>query len=259
MRPRDFHDCSRERKATHAPTASGFAVPRASAHALGMGCGSEEDAALERARLVERLRAHGWVRDARVLDAFAAVARHRFVPESERDHAYEDRALPLAQDQTISQPTMIAIMLDALECKAGDRALEVGSGSGYAAALLARLVREVDAVEILPALAFRARRVLAELGVDNVFVHVGDGRLGLPERAPFQRILVSAATKKPPPALLDQLARGGRMAAPIGDRFEQRLVIVERTANGTLGEIESVPCVFVPLVGSVTPSPRSAS
>lgn len=219
----------------------------------------EQSAALERARLVERLRASGLVRDPRVLDALAHLPRHRFVPESERSHAYEDRALPLAQNQTISQPTMIAIMLDVLECTPGDRALEVGSGSGYAAALLARLVREVDAVEIRPALALEASRVLEELGVENVFVHVGDGRLGWPERAPFQRILVSAATDVPPPALLDQLAPGGRLALPLGDRFEQRLVIVERAADGSFQEIDSVPCVFVPLVDSIKPSPRSAS
>lgn len=212
----------------------------------------EDSAAVERARLVERLRASGLVSDPRVLDAFAHVPRHRFVPESERAHAYEDRALPLGQDQTISQPTMIAIMLDALGLRLDDHALEVGSGSGYAAALLARLVRHVEAIEIRPTLALAARRVLDELGVKNVSIHVADGRLGWPERAPFERILVSAAAETLPRALPEQLAPGGRMVVPLGDRLEQRLVIIERAADGSLNERESVPCLFVPLVESGT-------
>lgn len=223
-----------------------------------MALGSDEHAVVERQRLAEHLR--GLVRDPRISEAFGRVPRHRFVPAGDRAHAYEDRALELCEEQTISQPTMIALMLDALKCAPGDHALEVGSGSGYAAALLAELVGQVDAVEIRPGLAESARRVLAELGVRNVRVHVGDGRLGWPAHAPYQRILVSAATSDVPQALLDQLGTGGRIAVPLGDDLGQHLTILERNSNGSLSRETSVPCLFVPLVAGAppTPSPRSA-
>jgi protein-L-isoaspartate(D-aspartate) O-methyltransferase len=202
----------------------------------------------QRARLVERIQNTTRIRDSRLYEAFAQVPRHRFVPESQVDYAYEDRALPLSELQTISQPTMIAIMLDALRCRPEDHALEVGAGSGYAAALLGRLVAQVDAIEIRSALAERAQRTLEEIGADNVRIHVGDGTRGLSERGPFQRILVSAGAGAVPPALLEQLAPGGRIAIPVGNEATQTLLVGERTNNGAVHWEQSVPCMFVPLI-----------
>jgi len=187
----------------------------------------------------------------RVLEAFRQVPRHLFIPEAQRRRAYEDRALPLVEDQTISQPSMIAIMLDVLRPEPNDRALEIGAGSGYAAAVLSRLVREVHAVEIRPSLAAMARSTIARLGIDNVFIHEGDGSLGLPEHAPYDRILVSAGARKVPDALLAQLAPGGRIAIPVGTEEGQVLRTGRRGKSGPAVEwAKSVPCIFVPLVGS---------
>jgi len=188
------------------------------------------------------------VTDARILAAFASVPRERFVPEALTAKAYEDRALPIGQDQTISQPSMVALMLGALAPAPGDRALEVGAGSGYAAAVLSRLVREVEAVEIRPVLAERATHVLAELGYDNVRVHLGNGELGLPDHAPFDVILVSAGARATPRALVAQLAPGGRIAVPVGDPRLQTLLVGRRDTGGGIGWERRVRCVFVPLV-----------
>ncbi|MCC6900427.1 MAG: protein-L-isoaspartate(D-aspartate) O-methyltransferase [Polyangiaceae bacterium] len=187
-------------------------------------------------------------RDPRVLDAFRRIPRHLFVPDPTRVAAYEDRALPIGEDQTISQPSMIAMMLDALECDPGSRVLEVGAGSGYAAALLSCLAARVDAIEIRPALAARARATLLGLGIENAFIHVGDGSKGLAEQAPFDRILVSAAPRSVPPALLDQLGPAGRIAIPVGDGYHQVLLVGERGPDGRVRMRRDVPCVFVPLV-----------
>src|SRR5262245_4537755 len=202
----------------------------------------------ERIRLVERIRLTANIRDDRVLQAFRSVPRHRFVPESQVPFAYEDRALPLAEQQTISQPSMIAIMLEALRCQPEDRALEVGAGSGYAAALLSELVSQVDAVEIRPSLAEHAAHTLAELHIRNVRIHTGDGGRGLAEHGPFDRILVSAGASSIPHALIDQLARGGRIAIPVGDEVSQTLLVGERAADGRISWEPSVPCMFVPLI-----------
>ena len=202
----------------------------------------------ERARLAQRVAENVPGCDPRILEAIAAVPRHEFLPQAEWDAAYDDRALPIGEGQTISQPSMIAIMLQALQCPAGGRALEVGAGCGYAAALLAALAREVHAVEIRPALAERARATLARLGIDNVTIHVGDGSGGLPEHGPYDAVLVSAAPRSVPPALAEQLAVGGRLAVPVGDDWSQRLLVAERPATGELEWRESVPCMFVPLV-----------
>lgn len=194
------------------------------------------------------MRADVRVRDARVLEAFAAVPREPFVPLEQRSHSYEDRALPIGEGQTISQPTMIALMLDALDCRAEHRALEVGAGCGYAAALLGRLVAQVDAVELIPALAERARTTLAALGVTNVAVHIGDGSRGLPSRAPFDRILVSAGAEEMPPELLAQLAPRGRIAIPVVAGDGHLLKIGEKDDHGRVHFHDSVTCAFVPLV-----------
>jgi protein-L-isoaspartate(D-aspartate) O-methyltransferase len=202
----------------------------------------------ERQRLVERLRDDSRLRDRRILDAFAHTPRHLFIPEGLRQKAYEDRALPLVEQQTISQPTMIAIMLDELRCRPDDRALEVGGGCGYAAALLGHLVAEVHAIEIRPTLAEMARATLRLLETPNVEIHVGDGRQGLPPLAPFQRILVSAAAATVPEALVEQLAIGGRMTVPVDDRFGQTLMVAQRVASDQVRWTRGTPCLFVPLV-----------
>lgn len=189
-------------------------------------------------------------RDPRLVDAFRRIPRHRFVPESEQGQAYEDRPLPIGDMQTISQPSMIAVMLDALACTPTSRVLEVGAGSGYAAALVSCLAAEVVAVEIRPELAARARRTLREIGVQNVRIHVADGSEGWPAGAPYDRILVSAAPSEVPDTLCEQLAAGGRIAIPVGDSISQRLLVGTKDATGNIGWEQDVPCLFVPLVTS---------
>jgi protein-L-isoaspartate(D-aspartate) O-methyltransferase len=186
-----------------------------------------------------------------VLGAFARIPRHCFVPESQRAFAYEDRALSLLEGQTISQPTMIAIMLEALGAQESDRVLEVGGGSGYAAALLAELAGEVYTIEIRPRLAAMAQENLGGLGIHKVRVELRDGRNGLPEHAPFQRILVSAGAPEVPGMLLEQLAPGGRIAIPVDDGYGQTLQVGQRMSDGGIDWTPGVPCMFVPLVAGV--------
>jgi protein-L-isoaspartate(D-aspartate) O-methyltransferase len=202
----------------------------------------------QRARLVERLRHDARISDQRVLAAFARIPRHLFVPPDQLAYAYQDRALPLFENQTVSQPTIVAIMLESLGCQATDRALEVGGGSGYAAALLGCLVEEVHTIEVRPALSARARENLMATGITNVHVHDGDGRCGLPECAPFQRILVSAGASRVPTNLLDQLSMEGRIVIPVDDAGGQTLEIGQRKHDGQMEWTHGVPCIFVPLV-----------
>ena len=193
------------------------------------------------------LRARG-IRDPRVLEAFLKVPRERFVPARERMHAYADRPLPIGFGQTISQPYMVAIMLEALQLSGREKVLEIGTGSGYQTALLAELAREVYTVDIIPELVDQARWVLKDLGYRNVRFRVGDGGEGWPEHAPFDRILVSAAMPEVPPPLLDQLADGGILVGPVGDLMEQDLVRLRR--RGEAFTRESLGrCAFVPLRG----------
>jgi protein-L-isoaspartate(D-aspartate) O-methyltransferase len=200
-----------------------------------------------RQRLLETLREKG-IRDLAVLRAVATVPRHRFVPESVRHRAYEDSALPLAAGQTVSQPYVQARSLEALRLTGRERALEVGAGSGYQTALLAQLADTVVAVERIPALAEQARARLADLGVRNVSVVVGDGTLGWRSLAPFDAIVVAAASPDVPAPLVDQLAPGGRMVIPLGDRQEQILMLVERVGDRvTRTRLSDVR--FVPLLG----------
>jgi protein-L-isoaspartate(D-aspartate) O-methyltransferase len=199
-------------------------------------------------RMLDSIERNVATRDQRVLEAFRRIPRHLFVPEIERASAYDDRALPIGRGQTISQPSMIAVMLESLACTPESRVLEVGAGSGYAAALLSCLAAEVDAVEILPELAAQARQTLAALGLDNVRVHVGDGARGLVERAPFDRILVSAAPLQVPEELCAELAVGGRIAVPIGDEYGQVLMVGDKDANSAMHFRRDIPCMFVPLV-----------
>jgi protein-L-isoaspartate(D-aspartate) O-methyltransferase len=187
------------------------------------------------------------VHDQRVLQAVAAVPRHRFVPHAERARAYENTALPIDCDQTISQPVVVARMLELLELSPSDRVLDVGTGSGYHAALLSLLAAEVWTVERHPQLSERARVTLSALGYANVVCIVGDGWEGLPEQAPFDAINVAAATgEHVPPVLKEQLAPGGRLVAPVGDEH-QFLTRVRRTPDG-LREERLDPVRFVPLV-----------
>jgi len=206
------------------------------------------DLEFRRQRLIERIRASTQITDERILNAFARVPRHEFLSPAQSAIAYEDRAVPLDEGQTVSQPSMVAIMLGELRCEATQRVLEVGAGSGYAAAVLGQLVAEVYAVELRPALAERARTNLARSGVRNVSVTEGDGSAGLAAHAPYDRILVSAAPKQVPEPLLTQLAVGGRIAIPVGDQHAQTLLVGEKTASGELEWQRTVPCIFVPLV-----------
>ena len=187
--------------------------------------------------------------DARVVDAIARVPRELFVPDELRVRAYDDCALPIGHGQTISQPFMVAAICAALDLDGDERVLDVGTGSGYQAAVLAELAAEIVTIERVAALADRARRTLAAAGYERVEVRVGDGTLGVPERAPFDGIAVAAAAPAVPDALYDQLAPAGRVVVPVGSLRDQRLEIVIRGPSGR-EERTSVPCRFVPLVGA---------
>jgi protein-L-isoaspartate(D-aspartate) O-methyltransferase len=185
----------------------------------------------QRRRMVEQQILQRGISTPDVLDAMRQVPRHRFVDRGYADLAYEDRALPIGEAQTIPQPYLVALMASLLELDGDERVLEIGTGSGYQAAILAVLADEVYSMEILAELAERASRTLAELGYDNVDVVIGHGHRGLPDLAPFDGILVTAAPSKIPPPLLDQLAVGGKMVVAVGDYF-QDLLVLTRTADG---------------------------
>lgn len=187
------------------------------------------------------------ITSARVLDAMAKVPRHLFVPESERAAAYRDWPLPIGHGQTISQPYIVAFMTQALDLAPEHRVLEVGTGSGYQAAVLSVLAAEVYTIEIVPPLAEQARATLASLGYRNVHVRSGNGYLGWPEHAPYDRIMVTAAPDAVPPALVEQLKVGGLMAIPVGIG-DQQLQILRRTATGT-ETLTTLPVRFVPMTG----------
>ncbi len=192
------------------------------------------------------------VRDARVLEAFRQVARHRFVPAAQVPHAYEDRPLPIGYGQTISQPYIVAKMTELVEPKKDGRALEIGTGSGYQAAILSRLAAEVYTIEIIQPLGSAARERLAAAGYRNVEVRIGDGYYGWPEKAPFDCIVVTAAANHIPPPLVEQLKPGGRMVIPVGNPFQvQTLVLVSKGTKGPrdIQVRNLMPVAFVPLVG----------
>jgi protein-L-isoaspartate(D-aspartate) O-methyltransferase len=191
------------------------------------------------------MRARG-ISNPSVLEAIARVPRHLFVPPDAQKLAYDDRPLPIGYGQTISQPYIVAFMTDALQTAPDQSVLEIGTGSGYQAAVLAELVRNVYTIEIVPELGERARKTLATAGYRNVEVRTGDGYRGWPERAPFPRIIVTAAPPEIPQALVDQLAVGGIMVLPVGSA-SQELVVVTKTATG-ITQKHTIPVVFVPMI-----------
>jgi protein-L-isoaspartate(D-aspartate) O-methyltransferase len=194
-----------------------------------------------------QLRARG-IHDVRVLAAMERVPRELFVPPELRGRAYDDAALPIGEGQTISQPYMVARICAELELRGGERVLDVGTGSGYQAAVLAELAEDVHSIERIPALADRARAALEAAGYgDRVHVHVGDGARGLPAHAPFGGIAVAAAAPAVPEALVEQLEVGGRLVVPVGGQWEQLLEVIARTPAGRT-VARTVPCRFVPLV-----------
>jgi protein-L-isoaspartate(D-aspartate) O-methyltransferase len=200
-----------------------------------------------RHRLVETLQSKG-IRDLAVLRAFEMTPRHAFIPTGLRHRAYEDAALPIGSGQTISQPWVHARYLELLRLKGTERVLEIGTGSGYQTVLLAHLVAQVFSIERIPALMQQARENIQRAGVKNVSLLVGDGTIGWREYAPYDAILVGAGSPSIPQPLLDQLAEGGRLLIPIGDREEQRLVVAERK-GGQISLRDEAPVRFVPLIG----------
>jgi protein-L-isoaspartate(D-aspartate) O-methyltransferase len=201
-----------------------------------------------RARMVATQIAARGIEDARVLDAMGEVPRHRFVPASLADHAYEDRPLPIGHDQTISQPYIVALMTELSRPDPGARALEIGTGSGYQAAVLSRLVSHVYSIELVEPLATAAAERLRTLGYENVTVRAGDGYRGWPDQAPFDVILVTAAPDEVPPALVEQLAPGGRMVVPVGPQSAvQELRLIEKGRDGRVSARDVLPVRFVPM------------
>jgi len=206
-----------------------------------------EDLGAERRRMVEQQLRGRDIGEPRVLDAMLAVPRHLFVPESVRPQAYDDSPLPIGYDQTISQPYIVAFMTQALNVESNHRVLEIGTGSGYQAAVLSLLAGRVYTIEIVAPLAAGARRTLADLGYRNVEVRTGNGYLGWPEHAPYDRIMVTAAPDQVPPALVQQLKVGGLMAIPVGT-VRQQLQILRRTPTA-METLSTLPVRFVPMTG----------
>jgi protein-L-isoaspartate(D-aspartate) O-methyltransferase len=206
----------------------------------------DTDRARRHAMVRDQLEARG-IRDPRVLEAMRRVPRHLFVPETERVHAYEDRPLPIGHGQTISQPYIVAWMTELTLAAQPRRALDVGTGSGYQAAVLAEIYEHVCAIERVPELAERARATLAELGCKNVELRCADGHEGWPDAQPFDAIVVACAAAEPPPALVDQLAPGARMAIPLGD-FAQRMIVLEKGADGGTETRQEGGVMFVPML-----------
>ncbi len=208
----------------------------------------------KRLEMVEKQIKRRGVTEPGVLGAMIEVRRHLFVPDSLRQQAYVDSPLSIGSGQTISQPYIVALMTSLLELEKGDRVLEIGTGSGYQAAVLARLVDEVYTIEIRETLGKRAEQTLADLGYENVHVRIGDGYKGWPEKAPFDGIIVTAAPERIPQPLLEQLKVGGRLVIPVG-AFFQDLLVITRTVDG-FEERKKAPVRFVPMIGEVENEPQ---
>jgi len=207
------------------------------------------DLADERRMMVDEQLAGRGITDGRVLEAMGRVPRELFVTDRDRRKAYRDMPLRIGFGQTISQPYMVAVICQAAEVREGDRVLDIGTGSGYQAAVLAELGAQVHTVERIPDLAARARERLAEAGYESVAVHVGDGSLGLPEHGPYDAIVVAAAAPAMPESLYEELRERGRLVVPVGGQEGQRLEVIVRSPEGP-AVARSVPCRFVPLVGA---------
>jgi protein-L-isoaspartate(D-aspartate) O-methyltransferase len=203
----------------------------------------------ERNRMVEEQIVARGVKNERVLAVMRKVPRHEFLPEGIRSMAYADNALPIGESQTMSQPYMVALMSELLELRGKERVLEIGTGSGYQAAILSELCEKVYTVERIKTLADKARATLDRLGYRTVAIKVYDGTYGWKEMAPFDAVMVTAGAPDVPPTLVEQLKEGGRMAIPVGERYGQKLVIVSKTAEGIVTQ-KSIPCMFVPLIGN---------
>jgi protein-L-isoaspartate(D-aspartate) O-methyltransferase len=203
----------------------------------------------ERRRMVDEQIVGRGVKDERVLAAVRKVPRHEFLPEAMRGMAYADNALPIGEGQTISQPFMVALMTELLGLAGMERVLEIGTGSGYQAAVLAELCGKVYTVERIKAIAEKARETLDRLGYKSVAIKVYDGTYGWKEMSPFDAIMVTAGSPDIPAPLVEQLKEGGRMVIPVGERYGQRLVKVVKTPEGAITE-SSIPCMFVPLIGN---------
>ena len=220
---------------------------------LPMHASAQEDLlAGKRQQMVDVVRQRG-VSDLRVLDAMGRVPRHLFVPEKVRPQAYEDFPLPIGSQQTISQPYIVALMTSLLDLRGGEKVLEIGTGSGYQAAVLSKVAGEVYTIEILGSLSESARKAIGGLGYDNIHFRVGDGYAGWPEAAPFDGILVTAAPEKVPQPLLDQLKVGGKLVIPVGSFF-QDLLVYTRTATG-IERKNVAPVRFVPMTGEAQKPP----
>ncbi|MFA5038735.1 MAG: protein-L-isoaspartate(D-aspartate) O-methyltransferase [Candidatus Omnitrophota bacterium] len=199
-----------------------------------------------KAMVLTQLQSRG-ITDPRVLDAMTKVKRHLFIPDSVKDYAYSDSALPIEESQTISQPYIVALMTQLARLKPADRVLEIGTGSGYQAAVLSELVKEVFSIELRNDLAVKARDRLKELGYENVTVRQGDGYKGWPEKAPFDAILVTAAPDHPPEELIKELKAGGRLVIPVGS-LAQELFVITKNPDGSVVEESIIPVRFVPMV-----------
>lgn len=200
----------------------------------------------QREQLVKRHIETQGITDKNTLKAIRSVERHKMVPENMQRYAYEDRPLPIGNDQTISQPFIVAFMTQAIEPKSDMKVLEIGTGSGYQAAVLAEIVKEVYTIETVEPLAERARETLTEMGYENIHFKVGDGYHGWEEHAPFDAIIVTAAPEEIPPRLVEQLKEGGKMVIPIGPSANQHLQLIEKKKNGEIATRDLLPVRFVP-------------
>jgi protein-L-isoaspartate(D-aspartate) O-methyltransferase len=240
-------------------TVAGTACDRAPGASAVKSAPTASDAdGARRARMVESQIVARGIRDPRVLDAMRAVPRHLFVDSSQQSEAYEDHPLPIAGHQTISQPYIVALMTELLDLQPGEVVLEIGTGSGYQSAVLAKLAKQVYSIEIVPELAREAADRLKRLGYANVVVREGDGYRGWPEHAPFDAIIVTAAPERIPEPLIDQLAPNGRMVIPVGGFF-QELKVFRKDAAGKVGEKDVLPVRFVPMTGEIEKTPQTSN
>jgi protein-L-isoaspartate(D-aspartate) O-methyltransferase len=213
---------------------------------------AEDGEVKSREEMVRNQLAAGGIRNAEVLQAMAEVPRHEFVPASLRPYAYADGPLPIGHGQTISQPFIVAYMTQAMELSKEDTVLEIGTGSGYQAAILGKLTKEVYTIEIVPPLAESARAVLSKLGFENVHVRLGDGYLGWPEKAPFDAIIVTCAPDHVPEPLISQLKEGGRLVIPVGAAGGIQQLVLLRKRNGQISKEKMLDVRFVPMTGKMT-------